>query len=338
MCGIVYTRRIDGKIANKMVAKRYFKQKDRGSDGFGFIYLLKNKIKTKRATYEKNILELLEKTESQEILFHHRFPTSTPNFLEATHPIKVKNKCLKYNYYGVHNGVISNADDLQKKHKKLGFNYTTWMQEKMITRKTEYYYNEQFNDSEALIIDFALYLEKKKKKIEAEGSMAFIIIQTDKKDNPLKIFYARNSQNPLKLYKNKDFITVCSEGSGENIEIDMLHWYNYKTKENGIEKIELHKELSVINDYDYGYGFGKSYKNYSHKDDPFNSYTFTQEEYEKAYTQIDELQNLIDDYETDLYYFNQKENYDESVKYESQLKEANKKLKELREKYEIYDY
>jgi hypothetical protein len=39
--------------------------------------------------------------------------------------MKVSNKMLKFDYYVVHNGMISNDEELKKEHEKLGFAYTT---------------------------------------------------------------------------------------------------------------------------------------------------------------------------------------------------------------------
>ena len=86
------------------------------------------------------------KGSNHEVLFHHRFSTSTADVPNACHPFSTKD-FFKNNYVGVHNGVIGNDDELEKQHLELGINY--------ISRQT----NGQFNDSEALIYDIARYLE-----------------------------------------------------------------------------------------------------------------------------------------------------------------------------------
>lgn len=253
MCGIVYVSRKDGKRAGKMTFKRYKRQQARGTDGFGFVGFGKDKIDiVTRTENEDGISKKLDKNNSDTILFHHRLPTSTPNLAEMAHPIKVENKKLKYIYYVVHNGIISNDDELKKKHNKMGFSYTTAMVRKLkiFTQKNKTIEREDFfNDSESFAIDLALYLEGKQKNLKSEGSIAFIALKTTKKGKPLNLYYGRNSGNPLRIESDKTFFCLRSEGSGYLIMPDVLYNYNYKTEETD--------QLSVdIGDYSFSYSSG----------------------------------------------------------------------------------
>ena len=93
MCGIIYVSRKDGLSASPIVAKRYHEQKKRGKEGFGYIAIENGYVKSvARECTEKAIMAKLKKETSSHILFHHRYPTSTENYSEVTHPIVVKNE------------------------------------------------------------------------------------------------------------------------------------------------------------------------------------------------------------------------------------------------------
>ncbi len=239
MCGIIHCKSLDGKKACKSVLKRYTTQKNRGTQGFGFIEILNDVIVgIKRAETEKEILEMLAKSEAPEIMFHHRFPTSTPNFVESTHPIFVSHESLLYNYYVVHNGVISNDEDLKKKHNEKGFVYTTDTQKQYLTRGETYNYDVEFNDSEALAIDFALSVENKT-KMESRGSIALVALQVEKSTNKVvALFWGHNDGNPLKLENYKGFFALSSE-SGKAINEDILYKMDYPSLEISEEEKDI---------------------------------------------------------------------------------------------------
>lgn len=223
-------KRLDGKPAKKMALKRYRFQKQRGQEGFGFVSVEKGILTNlQRSKDEEGIEAELEKDTGTEILFHHRFPTSTANFLEATHPIFVRHEDLKYDYYVVHNGVIRNDDVLKKQHEEMGFAYTTSLTKKWIS-KFDTYISHFFNDSESLAIEVALAIEGAKKTIDAEGSIAFIAMQVDPETREvIATYYGRNYSNPLKLNEQSNFISLTSEGSGEMVPADKLFRLDEKT-------------------------------------------------------------------------------------------------------------
>lgn len=233
MCGIIFGRREDKMPIGKAILKRYQKQKQRGMEGFGFITIDKGKISgIHRFEKELEAINALNDSTSSDILFHHRTPTSTPNYKDMTHPIVVKNDLLDKNYYVVHNGVIQNEDDLKLKHEKMGFKYTTQMTEthiiKTISGTTQMTY-EQFNDSESLSIEVALYLDGKQESIDAEGTIAFVCIETDKKGVVLNLHYGRNFGNPLFIEDNNDLFFLKSIGDGNKLQEDEIITINYIT-------------------------------------------------------------------------------------------------------------
>lgn len=218
MCGIIYVRRKDGKSAVKAVKKRYRKQKYRGMDGFGYVAVKDNTVVSyQRAATEKEIMQKLDAETAPEILFHHRYPTSTPNMEEQAHPIKVAHETLAHEYYVVHNGVIHNADTRKEAHVKLGFAYTTDLQPLWKTTNNKLYQSEsdtRFNDSEALAIDMALALEGKVPNIASEGPASVIALQVKGGKVVDRVFY-RNMLNPLKYENNATMTTLTSLGGAD---------------------------------------------------------------------------------------------------------------------------
>lgn len=227
MCGIVVAMR-KNTPCKRLVSKRYEEQKSRGSNGFGYIGIKDGYISSfVRTKGEKEILEKLEREKCPIIMFHHRLPTSTPNFEDANHPIPIISDKLKHNYYVIHNGVITNDQELFEEHQALGYNYSTYGETATISRigkkeqekKVEYFYN----DSECFGVELALFLEGKKNVLTGvRGSIAFVCIETDKDGKVLFIHYGRNYGNPLKLETGNDYVVLRSEGAGEEIKVNTL--------------------------------------------------------------------------------------------------------------------
>ena len=219
MCGIVYSKDKD-KVGSR-VKNLFDLQKGRGTDGFGVLEILDDeilkhkKLKVSRFIYEQDAIDYLEKSEANEILFHHRIPTSTRNSVKTNHPIIASNHVYKHDYYLVHNGIISNCEKLKEEHEKLGIKYSTIE-------------GDKFNDSESLLHELALIIEGYKETSDIIGSLAFIMLQTEKETNVLQnLFFGRNS-NPLSLFELSDSMTIRSVGS-EDIKQNRLFNYDYKT-------------------------------------------------------------------------------------------------------------
>lgn len=211
MCGILYAK---GKDAPLKVLRQYREQRNRGSNGFGWLSIGK---KVERRRYEGELMAMFQlgKISSNEIIFHHRIPTSTENSKKTNHPIA--NTCdYKRNYYLVHNGIISNEKTLYNAHKELGLSYETESTDGK---------SVNFNDSECLLHELALVLEGRKQTVDIEGSAAFILGVTDKKGNYLRTYFGRNSGNPLRV--NEDFSMIASElEEGRDVETDKLFCIN----------------------------------------------------------------------------------------------------------------
>lgn len=228
MCGIIYVKRKDGRPAYKSVLKRYYKQKNRGSDGFGYVAVQDNKVVNyMRSPVEHEIVTALRKETATEILFHHRFPTSVPNIEEGAHPLYVTHEseeALKNQYFVVHNGVIRNDDDIKKEHEKAGFKYRTEIFRKFITYTgKEFDVESKWNDSEALAVETALALDGKKDDIDTVGVAAVIAFQVQGEDVIGRFAY-RNS-NPLNYYSNDALTILSSEGGGtpiDNIKVQII--------------------------------------------------------------------------------------------------------------------
>jgi glutamine phosphoribosylpyrophosphate amidotransferase len=213
MCGIIYVKHKRKTLSPKAIVQRYERQRMRGTDGFGYVAIRNGiLVSEQRATTEREIAAKVQAEQATEVLFHHRFPTSTPNFVEATHPIVVDNPRLRYRYYVVHNGIISNAEALRTRHEAEGFPYTTLMRMEWMTHRSTYY-DHIFNDSEALAVELAKYLEGSSTAIAAEGSVACIALQVDKQTHHIRgVHYGRNEGSPLVVHETADLLSITSEG------------------------------------------------------------------------------------------------------------------------------
>lgn len=159
--------------------------------------------------------QLRRNKKADEILFHHRYPTSTSNVRNACHPFSTKKVFEYYNYVLVHNGVLWNENELKKEHEKLGIKYVS---EQL---------DGSFNDSEALTYDVARYLEGQVDKITAKGNIAFICVQRSHDGEPVALYFGRNTGNPLKMKMTENSITLSSEGDGEMIKPDTMYRFDY---------------------------------------------------------------------------------------------------------------
>jgi len=234
MCGILYVDSIKTKSAAKPTLKRYRHQAHRGKRGFGYIAFNDKVDGVIRDTEENGICGKLVSERASRVLFHHRLPTSLPNYDEATHPIVVKNKGLDFDYYVIHNGVISNYKTLYDTLKKEGWVFTTEMRSEervsFLNASKPVYYDDvdddvklSINDSEVFAIDIAKFIDGKSNYVSSNGTIAFIALQTDKKGVVKNIFYGHNNGNPLKMENDKSIFVLKSEGHGSDVPVDIIY-------------------------------------------------------------------------------------------------------------------
>lgn len=213
MCGIIYAKNLMGnEPVNDIVKIVYQNQRDRGQQGFGFLGVRSRSIDVYRAVVEKGIMGYLDGRRYSEVLFHHRTPTSTPNTLKSTHPFVIR--LGGRSYYFAHNGIIQNADELQKYHYEMGICY-------------ESYEGALFNDSEALAWDFCLWLNNKQDRMRAMGVSAFVCLETDEKNRARRLYFYRNSEAPLRVYKDRTLLLISSEGNYPLVKEDRLYFWDY---------------------------------------------------------------------------------------------------------------
>jgi len=240
MCGIIYAKNlVDNHSVNNLVKVLYQNQKDRGQQGFGFVGLSTKRIGIYRATSEKGIMKYLNQFQYDEIIFHHRFPTSSQNTLKSTHPFVIELGDKRY--YFMHNGVIENADELKEKHSRKGIRYSS---EEM----------NDFNDSEALAWEFCLWLNSRQQKVEAQGSAAFICLEVDRKTNRAqKLYFYRNDGAPLKIYKDETLLLLASVGNYPSVKANWLCCWDYQKAQLGKYKpLDIQRpSLFSFNGYDY---------------------------------------------------------------------------------------
>lgn len=299
MCGLAYVYRLDNKPAFKQLLKRYDKQKDRGTEGYGYIAIKQsgNVSKVARFQFEHEMKKSLEATKYHQVLLHHRYPTSTPNVPEATHPIFVSHEELTHDYYVTHNGVIKNEDDLKDEHEKLGYKYTTeiyTMYKPRLSRKV-YHDRPLFNDSEAFAIELARTIEGKQPMVKATGAQAYIAIQCDKRGHAKAVYYGTNGGNTLVLDRSKDSIVIASEGHGTDVpehKAQRLDLGTFEVSEVESIKLEGHKKAIGFAPYSYSGYDGSSAAYYKggnkrdHKHSPTAEESMTMYELEGALEEI----------------------------------------------------
>lgn len=242
MCGLLYAHNFLGKPVNNEILNQYDKQKTRGQQGFGIFD--GQEMNMVHETKEDSILKWLSKYDSNLLMMHHRFPTSTANVKRAAHPFSTKGYFGKNEYILIHNGHISNALDLIEEHEKLGIEYYSVLQD------------WSFNDSEALLWDFALLMEGKQTELKARGAMAIICLKLVK-GKLEKMYFGRNV-NPLVLNRTKEDIELSSEGEeGELVERDKLFTWHYKSKRLTNRPLDF-PSYYVANTYTGNFARGKS--------------------------------------------------------------------------------
>lgn len=216
MCGIVYMQDFNGNPVNNFILNQFDDQRHRGTQGFGIYDGSHDNIIT--TPKENGILKWLVKYDSPLLLMHHRYPTSTINVKRAAHPFATRKFFGDNEYILVHNGSVSNARELKEEHEKLGIEYYSILD------------NGTFNDSEALLWDFALVMEGKKKELDARGNIAFIAMKLTKGELT-HMHFARNYGSPLLMNRDKNGIQIASElKDGDVVPVDTLHSFNYKIK------------------------------------------------------------------------------------------------------------
>src|SRR3990167_5170244 len=354
MCGLVMGKRMDNRSVVKSLLKRFEHQKGRGTQGFGYI-VVKNGVVVdiKRAQYEHYIKQFLDgDSDAHEILFHHRMPTSTENLAEVTHPIVVKSDLLDYDYYLIHNGVLSNEDELKVEYEKMGFVYTTTINKKTTTEIGGTIVSESeengFNDSESLAIDVALYLDEKKNTIDSVGSIAFICYQTYKDGRVKSIHYGRNGGNPLIIEDNNDVFFLKSTGSGKEIDEDVIYTIDYSTWKT------ISKPVNIGKRYIYGFSNGGYVHNHNqqylptpkeYEEEREQTYDDTGygSEYEQTHltqkrydSMVDEIMECKEDIKYAQDQLNDKDNHDPEYKIMlfDEIKDKTKKLNELEKEYD----
>lgn len=231
MCGIIVIKRKDGRPAAKAVLKRYHQQKTRGQQGFGYIAIHNNEVVAyERAATEAEITAKLRKEKAEEVFFHHRMPTSTPNIEEQAHPLIIEKAGVLDHSYGIlHNGVISNTIEMKKKHDEMGIAYETEMQAAYLTKagKTVPLTTTKWNDSESIAVETALMMEGKQETIETTGAAVIVGIKTIGR-KVVDRFFFRNELNPLFFKEDNTMVSLTSAPNG--ISVSSIHLMQMDSK------------------------------------------------------------------------------------------------------------
>jgi predicted glutamine amidotransferase len=224
MCGLVFSHNRDGHAVNKQVLRQYHNQKQRGKDGYGVYDASRNFMV--HETTEKRITKYVKRHPSNSLMFHHRMPTSTKNVKTACHPFSTGKQFGDTEYVLMHNGGIWNDISLYGDHYKNGIRYQSLLDD------------GSYNDSEALLWDFALYMEGQQAEMNAYGPMAFICMQLTN-GKPTMLYFGHNDERPLKMKRTKSSLFLSSEGKGVPLPEDVLYSYDYETGELDTKLVEF---------------------------------------------------------------------------------------------------
>lgn len=231
------TEHIAAGSANGWLVNTFEDQHSRGMEGFGLIRISpEGKVEIDRACEPAKFMIDLYRKESSMMIAHHRKPTSTPNKMSQTHPMMINCGDLAFNYAIVHNGVVSNDNELKKEHEGLGYVYQTDMTES--SPATGYRTVGKFNDSESFAIEVARYIEKKTTVMGARGSCAFIAVQMTKEGKAVQVFFGR-SEGVLKMSQTRNKLCVSSEGEGQEIPDATMYSFNLKDPNMKLDKREF---------------------------------------------------------------------------------------------------
>jgi predicted glutamine amidotransferase len=246
MCGLLYIQDRMGNAVNHQLLDRYEAQKQRGQEGFGLF----DGKRIVRATKEKKMLKFIQHKGTDFALFHHRMPTSTANVKSSAHPFSTKQFFGDTQYILVHNGKITNARSRKEAHNDLGIEYQSLQA------------NGDFNDSEALLWDFALKVERGIPMDKIYGDIAFICVKTVK-GTVDTLYFGRNYARPMVMQRSKHTLLLASEGEGERVEADMLYRYNYRLNRLTRKPMRFfcYDSTYKVSKYDgrYDDGYGDSY-------------------------------------------------------------------------------
>jgi len=235
MCGIICALDRSGEDASvsHWVREQLQAQLTRGKEGFGLLSFEKGfQVKLERSVELTGIVVPMHTESSSALLLHHRHPTSTDNLLDQTHPIKCVSEDFEFDYYVVHNGIISNNRTTRTIHEGMGIKYTT----SYLTAPGF----DKFNDSECVGWEVAMLGETDKKRrkegglsMRTEGSCAFMAVKVDKEtQEAVSVLWGRNSCNPLNLHNGggKRFLW-SSTGAGKPTRTNRLFELDLETLE-----------------------------------------------------------------------------------------------------------
>ena len=299
MCGLVYKH--NEKPSHRIkreVWKQYKRQEHRGTQGFG---IFDGKHVVKAAT-EKRIERWFKRdSKTNLLLFHHRMPTSTENTRRGAHPYHTGDYFGDTRYVLAHNGCIRNPDELKEEHDKLGINYVSLMSD------------GSFNDSEALLWDFALTMEGKQEEMKAYGDMAIICIKLVDGE-PVDLMFGRNNWRPLKIFRQNKSMTLSSEGVGEDVPQNHLFTYNYATGELTNQKMTFAAYAPYSQQYSwesYNVPSYKGFKSRSDRDvygddfyyDEFGNIVYEEDDYIESELPLEEFLTQPTDIEIEREYY-----------------------------------
>lgn len=266
MCGISLAF---GTHAAQRAMTQYDFQKSRGSDGFGFVALQGTHfLGVHRATTEKQIRKKLAeiiKHKPTAILFHHRFPTSVPNYTQTAHPILIRKDEWQHDYYLIHNGVIAHTDAEVDEIRKQGYAFSTEVTTSRLHTTADgmqYIFDDEkeVNDSEVLGYHLAMFIETGSATNMPGGSKAFCMVQVTKKTQAARVYIGRNYANPLKCKAQKNGVLYASEAAGGvDVEVNKLFELDTDGAVQHVSELHMYPAVTTQALPSYNYGRARDY-------------------------------------------------------------------------------
>jgi len=248
MCGILgcYVKEGEPKEQFKVLFDTFKQQSSRGMQGAGVSILNNDKgIQIRKrennpyclfSSYYSKLWDNMKKDSL--VLFHHRFPTSTPNEPKFNHPICNEDKSIHL----IHNGHISNYVELCNELFKEGHEFETYKHSESIVTDTEVLVHLIENSKEKHGLDWY----KICKDLEEKAHGCYAIAVTFKEENKIYLFA---NDNPIELSYDIEGNTFFS--SEFHKESGLIYYRTLEDGETGIIDKSGYENVGVVHGVNY---------------------------------------------------------------------------------------
>jgi glucosamine 6-phosphate synthetase-like amidotransferase/phosphosugar isomerase protein len=221
MCGIIGFVVNDCNGVLDRLESIYENQQSRGRQGAGFAIKRGKKIMRFRSQNPKTALKEIAKRQlrvGDMVLFHHRFPTSSPNKAKFNHPISSEDGSIIL----IHNGHISNDKALYKRMRA--------------THQFETRYKTS-KESKAGITDSEVMVHSLEENLRSGGISGGFRAMADDVDGNFAVACFIKPHNRIFLFKNAHNPIIVSKD-----DVGNFYFSSELPKGNGLEEV---RELEI---------------------------------------------------------------------------------------------